>query len=57
MATTYIGGYYHTVLDHYQFAGDHMTNHGLRVLRQDEREDPRSTATDKSIEFFVDLQV
>ena len=33
------------VLDHYQFEGDHLaTDQGLRVLRQDGREDPHSTA-------------
>ena len=26
MALRYIGGYYQTVLDHYQFEGDHLKN-------------------------------
>ena len=39
MAMKYIGGYYRTVLDHYQFGGcAHEEPARLRVLRQDERE-------------------
>ena len=58
MARRYIGGYYQTVLDHYQFAGrPPRQDQGLRVLRQDGREDHARTATDTVIDFFVNLQV
>ena len=58
MARRYIGGYYETVLDHYQLRGrSPRHDEGLRVLRQDGGQDRARTATDAVIDFFVDLQV
>lgn len=57
MAMKYIGGYYRTVLDHYQFAGDHIrTTRGYEYYVK--MNDKLHTYGDeKAIEFFADLQV
>ncbi len=57
MALRYIGGYYQTVLDHYQFAGDHLkTTKGYEYYGK-MSEKIATYGTDKVIEYFVNLQV
>jgi alkanesulfonate monooxygenase SsuD/methylene tetrahydromethanopterin reductase-like flavin-dependent oxidoreductase (luciferase family) len=57
MATKYVGGYYETVLRHYELAGDH-----LKATKGYEYYGAMSKALNKygeqsGIDFFVDLQV
>jgi alkanesulfonate monooxygenase SsuD/methylene tetrahydromethanopterin reductase-like flavin-dependent oxidoreductase (luciferase family) len=57
MATQYIGGYYHTVLEHYQLVGDHFGK-----TKGYEYYGKMSTALNKygeqsGVDFFVDLQI
>ena len=57
MALRYIGGYYQTVLDHYQFAGDHLkTTRGYEYYGK-MSEKIATYGTDKVIEYFMNLQV
>src|SRR5262245_21804439 len=57
LARRYIGGYFRTVLDHYPFEGDHLGRtrgyeyYGKMAYKI------ATYGTDKSIDFFVDLQV
>ena len=56
MARRYIGGYWHTVLDHYQFAGDHLkTMKGYEYYGK--FADKIQKYGEETIEFFVNLQV
>jgi alkanesulfonate monooxygenase SsuD/methylene tetrahydromethanopterin reductase-like flavin-dependent oxidoreductase (luciferase family) len=57
MALRYIGGYYQTVLDHYQFQGDHLkTTKGYEYYGK-MSEKIAAYGTDKVIDYFVNLQV
>jgi len=57
MARRYIGGYYQTVLDHYQFAGDHLaTTKGYEYYGK-MSEKIATYGTDTVIDYFVNLQV
>src|SRR2546427_3588024 len=57
MARRYVGGYFHTVLDHYQFAGDHLkTMKGYEYYGKFS-EKIATYGADGVIDFFVDLQV
>ena len=53
----YIGGYYRTVLDHYQFAGEHMKNQRGYEYYAKMNEKLAVYGDRKAIEFFADLQV
>ena len=53
----YIGGYYRTVLDHYQFAGEHMKNQRGYEYYAKMNEKLAVYGDQKAIEFFADLQV
>ena len=53
----YIGGYYRTVLDHYQFAGAHMKNQRGYEYYAKMNEKLAVYGDQKAIEFFADLQV
>ena len=57
MAIKYIGGYYRTVLDHYQFAGEHIKNtRGYEYYAK--MNDKLAVYGDqKAMEFFADLQL
>ena len=57
MAMRYIGGYYRTVLDHYQFAGAHMKNQRGYEYYAKMNEKLAVYGDRKAIEFFADLQV
>jgi hypothetical protein len=57
MAMPYIGGYYRTVLDHYQFAGEHMKNQRGYEYYAKMNEKLAVYGDQKAIEFFADLQV
>ena len=57
MAVKYIGGYYLTVLDHYQFAGEHMKNQRGYEYYAKMNEKLAVYGDQKAIEFFADLQV
>jgi alkanesulfonate monooxygenase SsuD/methylene tetrahydromethanopterin reductase-like flavin-dependent oxidoreductase (luciferase family) len=57
MAIRYIGGYYRTVLDHYQFAGEHMKNQRGYEYYAKMNEKLAVYGDQKAIEFFADLQV
>jgi len=57
MARRYVGGYFHTVLDHYQFAGDHLkTMKGYEYYGKFS-EKISTYGAEGVIDFFVDLQV
>ena len=53
----YIGGYYRTVLDHYQFAGAHMKNQRGYEYYAKMNEKLAVYGDQMAIEFFADLQV
>jgi alkanesulfonate monooxygenase SsuD/methylene tetrahydromethanopterin reductase-like flavin-dependent oxidoreductase (luciferase family) len=56
-ARRWIGGYFRTVLDHYQFAGEHMkTTKGYEYYAK-MTDKLHTYGDDKVIDFFVDLQV
>ncbi len=57
MAYRYIGGYFHTVLDHYHFDGDHLARTKGYEYYGKMSEKIATYGTDKVIDFFVDLQV
>ena len=57
MARKYIAGYFHTVLDHYQFASDHMkTTKGYEYYGKI-TDKIAEIGEDKFVEFFMSLQV
>jgi alkanesulfonate monooxygenase SsuD/methylene tetrahydromethanopterin reductase-like flavin-dependent oxidoreductase (luciferase family) len=53
----YIGGYYQTVMDHYQFAGDHLAKTKGYEYYGKMAEKIADYGMDKIVDFFVDLQV
>lgn len=56
MAVKYIGGYWQTVVDHYELVGDHLKNtKGYESYGK--MQELASTATDAMIEFFMSIQV
>ena len=56
-ARRWIGGYYQTVLEHYQFAGDHMaTTKGYEYYGK-MSEKIQQYGTDAVIDYFMNLQV
>jgi alkanesulfonate monooxygenase SsuD/methylene tetrahydromethanopterin reductase-like flavin-dependent oxidoreductase (luciferase family) len=57
MARQYIGGYYQTVLDHYQFAGDHLARTKGYEYYGKMSEKIAEYGTDTVIDYFVNLQV
>lgn len=57
MARRYIGGYYQTVLDHYQFQGDHLARTKGYEYYGKMSEKIAEYGTDTVIEYFVKLQV
>ncbi len=57
MALKYIGGYYRTVLDHYQFAGEHIKNTKGYEYYAKMNDKLAVYGDQKAIEFFADLQV
>jgi len=57
MAMRYVGGYYRTVLDHYQFGGEHMKNQRGYEYYAKMNEKLAVYGDQKAIEFFADLQV
>ncbi|HEV8615429.1 MAG TPA: LLM class flavin-dependent oxidoreductase [Methylomirabilota bacterium] len=57
MARRYIGGYYQTVLDHYQFAGDHLAHTKGYEYYGKMSEKIGQYGVDKVIDYFMNLQV
>src|SRR5207245_3007160 len=57
MARQYIGGYYQSVLEHYQFAGDHLAKTRGYEYYGKMTEKIAQYGTDKVIDFFLGLQV
>jgi alkanesulfonate monooxygenase SsuD/methylene tetrahydromethanopterin reductase-like flavin-dependent oxidoreductase (luciferase family) len=57
MARRYIGGYYQTVLDHYQFQGDHLARTKGYEYYGKMSEKIAEYGTDTVIDYFVKLQV
>jgi alkanesulfonate monooxygenase SsuD/methylene tetrahydromethanopterin reductase-like flavin-dependent oxidoreductase (luciferase family) len=57
LARRYIGGYYETVLDHYQFAGDHLAKTRGYEYYGKMAEKIATYGTDTVIDFFMNLQV
>ncbi len=57
LARRYIGGYYQTVLDHYQFAGDHLAKTTGYEYYGKMAEKIATYGTDKVIDFFMNLQI
>src|SRR5262249_40845789 len=57
LAYRYIGGYFHTVLDHYRFGDDHLARTKGYEYYSKMAEKIHTYGTDKVIDFFVDLQV
>src|SRR5256885_117144 len=57
MARRYIGGYYQTVLDHYNFQGDHLAKTKGYEYYGKMAEKIAQYGTDKGIEYFMNLQV
>jgi len=57
MAYRYIGGYFHSVLDHYHFEGDHLGRTKGYEYYGKMAEKITTYGTDKVVDFFVDLQV
>jgi alkanesulfonate monooxygenase SsuD/methylene tetrahydromethanopterin reductase-like flavin-dependent oxidoreductase (luciferase family) len=57
MARRYIGGYYQTVLDHYQFQGDHLARTKGYEYYGKMAEKIAEYGTDTVIDYFVNLQV
>lgn len=56
-ALQYIGGYWKTVMDHYQFDGDHMQNMKGYEYYAKFRENLLKAGPDGATEFFMNLQV
>jgi alkanesulfonate monooxygenase SsuD/methylene tetrahydromethanopterin reductase-like flavin-dependent oxidoreductase (luciferase family) len=56
-ARRWIGGYYQTVLDHYQFAGDHLARTKGYEYYGKMTEKIAQYGTDKVIDYFMNLQV
>ncbi len=57
LAMKYIGGYWQTVLEHYQFAGDHLkTTKGYEYYGK-MSDKIRQYGNDGATEFFVNLQI
>src|SRR5204863_10054839 len=56
-AQRWIGGYYHTVLDHYQFAGDHLARTKGYEYYGKMSEKIAEYGTETVIDYFVNLQV
>ena len=57
MAPRYVGGYFHSVLDHYQFAGDHLAKTKGYEYYGKFADKLSRYGTDSVIDFFTDLQV
>ena len=57
MARRYIGGYYQTVLDHYQFQGDHLAKTKGYEYYGKMAEKIHQYGTDTVIDYFMNLQV
>jgi alkanesulfonate monooxygenase SsuD/methylene tetrahydromethanopterin reductase-like flavin-dependent oxidoreductase (luciferase family) len=57
MARRYIGGYYQTVLDHYQFQGDHLARTKGYEYYGKMSDKIAQYGTDTVIDYFVNLQV
>jgi alkanesulfonate monooxygenase SsuD/methylene tetrahydromethanopterin reductase-like flavin-dependent oxidoreductase (luciferase family) len=57
MARKYIGGYYHTVLDHYQFQNDHLANTKGYEYYGKMADKIAEYGTDTVVDYFVNLQV
>src|SRR5436305_1538945 len=57
MARRWIGGYYQTVLDHYQFAGDHLAKTKGYEYYGKMADKIAQYGTDKVIDYFLGLQV
>ena len=57
MARRYIGGYYQTVLDHYQFQGDHLAHTRGYEYYGKMAEKIQQYGTDTVVDYFVNLQV
>jgi alkanesulfonate monooxygenase SsuD/methylene tetrahydromethanopterin reductase-like flavin-dependent oxidoreductase (luciferase family) len=57
MARRYIGGYYQTVLDHYQFQGDHLARTKGYEYYGKMAEKITQYGTDTVIDYFMNLQV
>jgi alkanesulfonate monooxygenase SsuD/methylene tetrahydromethanopterin reductase-like flavin-dependent oxidoreductase (luciferase family) len=56
-ARRWIGGYFRTVLDHYQFGGDHMAKTKGYEYYAKMADKIHTYGDEKVIDFFVDLQV
>lgn len=56
-ARRYIGGYWGTVLDHYQFAGDHLKGMKGYEYYGKFSETIQKQGAEGSIDFFMDLQI
>ncbi len=56
-ARHWIGGYYQTVLDHYQFAGDHLAKTRGYEYYGKMADKIAEYGTDRVIDYFVNLQV
>jgi alkanesulfonate monooxygenase SsuD/methylene tetrahydromethanopterin reductase-like flavin-dependent oxidoreductase (luciferase family) len=57
MARRYIGGYYQTVLDHYQFQGDHLARTKGYEYYGKMAERIAQYGTDTVVDYFINLQV
>jgi alkanesulfonate monooxygenase SsuD/methylene tetrahydromethanopterin reductase-like flavin-dependent oxidoreductase (luciferase family) len=57
MAKKYIGGYYHTVLEHYQLSGDHFAKTKGYEYYGKMSEALNKHGEQSGVDFFVDLQI
>ena len=57
MAEKYIGGYYQTVLDHYQFHGDHLRDTKGYEYYGGMSDNIARHGKQSTIDFFMDLQI
>lgn len=57
MARRYVGGYYQSVLDHYNFASDHLAKTKGYEYYGKMAEKIQTYGTDKVIDYFMNLQV
>src|SRR5436309_7842842 len=57
MARRFIGGYYQTVLDHYQFQGDHLARTKGYEYYGKMAEKIAQSGTDTVVDYFMNLQV
>jgi len=58
MAREYLGGYYHSVVEHYELVGDHLTKmRGYEDYKSLQERANTPGGVDQMVEFFMSLQV